>query len=105
MVFATFAVESKVGTVPPCEGVQLYKLRIDFHLTFACEVAIDVDGSFLALLEAVQVLFLHRLLGLHKRSMCAVLFTETSIMPNIYHCTILALWYLQYLLKGPPPFG
>ena len=32
MVFATCAVESKVGTVHPCEGVQLYKLRIDPHL-------------------------------------------------------------------------
>ena len=101
MVFATFAVESKVGTVPPCEGIQLYKLRIDPHITFACEVAIDVDGSFLALLEDVQVLFLHRLLGLHKISMCAVLFTETRIMPNIYRCIVLALWNLQYLLKQP----
>ena len=99
MVFATCAVESKVRTVPPCEGVQLYKVRIDPHLTFACEVAIDVDGSFLALLEDVQVLFLHRLLGLHKRSMCAVLFTETRIMPNTYHCIVLALWYLQYFLN------
>ena len=41
MVFAPFAVESMVGTVPPCEGVQLYKLRIDPHFTFAYEVAID----------------------------------------------------------------
>jgi hypothetical protein len=101
MVFATFAMESMVGTIPPCQGIQLYKSRNDPHLTFACEVAIDVDDSFLALLEDVQVLFLHGLLGLHKRSICAVLFTETGIMPIRYHHIILALWYLQYFLKLP----
>ena len=101
MVFATFAVESMVGTLPPREGLQLYKSRIDPHLTFASEVAIDIDGSFLALLEDVQVLFLHGLLGLHKRSMRALLFTETGIMPISYRHIILALRYLQYLLKLP----
>ena len=91
MVFATFAVESMVGILPPREGLQLYKSRVDPHLTFASEVMIDVEGSFLALLEDVQVLFLHRLLGLHKRSMHALLFTETGIMPISYHHIILAL--------------
>ena len=64
-------------------------------------MAIDVDDSFLALLEDVQVLFLHRLLGLHKKSMHAVLFTETGIMPIRYRRIILVLRYLQYLLKLP----
>ena len=101
MVFAIFAMESLVGTIPPCEGLQLYKSRTDPHLTFAAEVAVDVDDSFLALLEDVQVLFLRRLLGLHKRSMHALLFTETGIMPIRYRHVILALRYLRYLIKLP----
>jgi hypothetical protein len=101
IVFATFAMESMVGTIPPRQGLQLYKSRTDPHLTFACEVAIDVDDSFLALLEDVQILFLRRLLGLHKRSMRAVLFTETGITPIRYPRIILVLRYLEYLLKLP----
>ena len=92
MVFAIFAVESMVGTLPPHDGLQLYKSRVDPHLTFASEVAIDIDGSFFkALLEDIQVLFLCMLLGLHKRSMHALLFTETGIMPISYHRIILVL--------------
>ena len=96
MVFTIFAMESVVGTIPPCEGLQLYKSRTDPHLTFAAEVAVDVDDSFFALLEDVQVLFLCRLLGLHTRSMPmrALLFTETGIMPIRYCRVILALRYL-----------
>ena len=45
MVFAIFAMESVVGTIPPHEGLQLYKSRTDPHLTFAVEVAVDVDDS------------------------------------------------------------
>ena len=101
MVFAIFAMESVVGTIPPREGLQLYKSRTDPHLTFTAEVAVDVDDSFLALLEDVHVLFLRRLLGLLKRSMRALLFTETGIMPIGYRCVILALRYLRYLIKLP----
>lgn len=58
----------------------------------ACKVIIYVDDSCLALLEGVQMLFLRRLLGLHSRSMRAVLFTERGIVPITgYHRVILAL--------------
>ena len=63
---------------------------------------IDVDDSFLALLECMQMLFLRRLLGLHSRSMRAVLFTETGIVPIRYHDVILVLQYLQHLLSILP---
>lgn len=73
------------------KSIQLHKSRTEPHLTVACKVIIYVDDSCLALLEGVQMLFLRRLLGLHSRSMRAVLFTKRGIVPIRYHRVILAL--------------
>ncbi|KAJ7068991.1 hypothetical protein B0H15DRAFT_871491 [Mycena belliarum] len=43
--------------------------------------------------EAPQTYFLRPLLGLNPRSMLAVIFTETSLMPIRHRHTILALRY------------
>lgn len=98
----SFAVESMIGYIPPFEGKRLYMARIDPHLTFGCEVIPDVDRSLLKLLEDVQHKYLRRLLGIGSRSMLAVLFTETGIMPVAFRRALLALGYLRYLLQLPP---
>jgi hypothetical protein len=95
---AAFAVESMVGCLPPKEGLQIYMARIDPLLTFGCEVVLDVDLNLLAELEAVQHLYLRRLLGLNSRSTLAVLFTETGIMPLRFRRVLLAVGYMAYIL-------
>ncbi|KAJ7167411.1 hypothetical protein C8R43DRAFT_174350 [Mycena crocata] len=93
--YATFSVESFVGVLPPREGLLLYKARVDPHLTFGCEVVLDVDHVLGPTLDAPQNHFLRRLLGLNRRSMLAVLFTETGMMPIRYRRALLALRYAQ----------
>ncbi|KDR75593.1 hypothetical protein GALMADRAFT_489789 [Galerina marginata CBS 339.88] len=101
VMYSTLAMESFVGSLPVHEGLQLYMARVDPHLVSGCEVSVDVDDSLLAVLEAVQLHFLRRILGLHDRSMRAVLFTETGVMPLKYRRIILALRYIIYLLSLP----
>ncbi|KAJ7106410.1 hypothetical protein C8R43DRAFT_1080688 [Mycena crocata] len=85
-----------VGVLPPREGLQLYKARVDPHLTAGCEVVLDTDLSLVAHLEKPQKHFLRRLLGLNPRSMLAILFTETGLLPIRYRRAILALGYAVY---------
>ena len=59
----------------------------------------DVELKSLALLERVQLKFLRRMLGVGRRSMKAVLFSETGIWPIKYRRVHLALKYLCYLLQ------
>ncbi|KAJ6595586.1 hypothetical protein DFH09DRAFT_905906, partial [Mycena vulgaris] len=84
-----------VGVLPPREALILYKARVDPHLTSGCEVALDTDRASWASLEEPQMHFLRRLLGLNPRSMRAVLFTETGIMPIRYRRALLALGYAK----------
>ncbi|KAJ7126658.1 hypothetical protein C8R46DRAFT_831506, partial [Mycena filopes] len=95
MSYATFSVESFVGVLPPREGLLLYKARVDPHLTSGCEVVLDVDRTLASSLETPQNHFLRRLLGLNRRSMLVVLFTETGIMPIRYRRALLALRYAR----------
>jgi hypothetical protein len=80
----TFAVKDSIGCLPPPQGIQLYMARIDPHLTFGCEVALDVTDTHVSKLEDVQNEFLRRLLGLNRRSVLAVLFSETGVTPLRY---------------------
>ncbi|KAJ7461967.1 hypothetical protein FB451DRAFT_1180972 [Mycena latifolia] len=89
--YATFSVGSFVGTLPPREGLLLYKAHVDPHLTLGCKVVLDVDRSLGETLGKPQTHCLRRLLGLNPRSMLAVLFTETGIMPIRYRRALLAL--------------
>ncbi|KAF8210727.1 hypothetical protein K438DRAFT_1569988, partial [Mycena galopus ATCC 62051] len=100
--YATFSVDSFVGVLPPREGLMLYKARVDPHLTSGCEVVLDVDRSLASTLETPQIYFLRQLLGLNRRSMLAVLFSETGIMPIRYRRAILSLGYAQGFTKIPP---
>ncbi|KAJ7035027.1 hypothetical protein C8F04DRAFT_1221292 [Mycena alexandri] len=69
--------------------IRLYMARMDPHLTFGCEISLDVHQ------------FLRRLLGLHRRSILAVLFSETGVVPLAYRRPIIALGYLIYLITLP----
>ncbi|KAJ7822148.1 hypothetical protein B0H13DRAFT_2127449, partial [Mycena leptocephala] len=80
-----------IGVLPPREGLQLYKARVDPHLTSGCEVVLDTDVSLVAHLEKPQTHFLRRLLGLNPRCMLVVLFTETGILPIRYRRALLAV--------------
>jgi hypothetical protein len=52
---------------------------------------LDIDLKSLARLERVQVKFLRRMLGVGRRSVKAVLFSETGIWPIKYRRVHLAL--------------
>src|SRR5271168_3404288 len=90
-----------VGGLPVWEARALYMARVDPYLTNGCDVSLDVVKSNLSLLENVQVTYLRKMLGLGSRSMVAVLFSETGIMPIRYRHILLALGYLKYLLSLP----
>ncbi|KAJ7308601.1 hypothetical protein DFH08DRAFT_823887 [Mycena albidolilacea] len=87
----TFPVKDSIGCLPPPQGIQLYMARIDPHLTFGCEVALDVTNTHVSKLEDVQNEFLRRLLGLHRHSVLAVLFSEAGVIPLRYRQLSLAI--------------
>ncbi|KAJ6482319.1 hypothetical protein C8R47DRAFT_920944, partial [Mycena vitilis] len=77
----TFAAKTMIGCLPVPEGTRLQTGRLDPHLTFGCEICLDVDPVNLRELTDVQHEYIRRLLGVHSRSILAVLFTETGIIP------------------------
>ncbi|GBE82390.1 hypothetical protein SCP_0407740 [Sparassis crispa] len=98
---AALGLESMIGDLPPEDGKRLYMARIDPHLTFACEVALDIDPTLLQPLVHIQQTYLRRLLGLNSRCQLLVLFSETGILPLKYRRAMLALRYLRHLLILP----
>ncbi|KII84391.1 hypothetical protein PLICRDRAFT_95362 [Plicaturopsis crispa FD-325 SS-3] len=102
MSHGIFSLDSRVGSLPPFEGRQLYMARVDPHLTFGCEVILDVDRTLVRQLEAAQNMYLRRLIGLSPRSMVRVLFTETGTLPIGFRRVSLAVRYLQYLVNLTP---
>lgn len=97
----TFCLESFIGSLPPADGKRIYNARIDPHLTSGCEVSLDVNMHLLAPLQKIQHTFIRRLIGLNPRAMCAVLFSETGILPLAYRRILLALRYLLYVCALP----
>ena len=98
----TLAADGHTGPLPVWEGrYYTYMARIDPHLVSGCEVSPDIDSSLLDKLEAIQRTFLRRLLRLQTRSMRAILFSETGIVPLSYRRAALALRYLSYLVQRP----
>ncbi|KAJ7707450.1 hypothetical protein B0H17DRAFT_918047, partial [Mycena rosella] len=61
------------------------------------DIAIDVDTGLVSELMEAQHLFLRCLLGIHSRSMLAVLFTETGLMPIRIRHLLLTLGRLRYM--------
>ncbi|KAJ7208819.1 hypothetical protein B0H12DRAFT_1205960 [Mycena haematopus] len=72
-----------VGKLSAWDARTLYMARIDPYLTAGCDS--------LASLERVQVKFLRRMLGVGRRSLTVVLFSETGIWPIKYRRVYLAL--------------
>ncbi|KAJ7473433.1 hypothetical protein FB451DRAFT_1013703, partial [Mycena latifolia] len=79
----------------------MHTARIDPHLTFVCEVCIDVVADHLKELSDVQHEYIRRLLGVHTHSILAILFTETGVTPLSYYQPFLALGYGIYLIPLP----
>ncbi|KZV98504.1 hypothetical protein EXIGLDRAFT_606965 [Exidia glandulosa HHB12029] len=96
-----FFVESRTGQLPPWEGKLLYQAQIDSRLTYAVEVTGVGTKKQIESLEAVQLTFLRRLLGLQTRSQRCIVFTETGLWPIRFRRLSLTLGYLQYLLGLP----
>jgi hypothetical protein len=91
-----FTLHSFVGDVTPPLGYRLYMARTDPHLTFGCEVALDINTANRQKFEGIQHRFLRRLLGVHPRSLLAPLFTETGAIPIRYRRVLLALRALHF---------
>ena len=83
----------------------LYHARVDPHLTYGCEVVLDVSPSSVAELQAVQHTILRRMLSLGPRSQLAPLFSETGCWPVRYRRLQLAFRYAQYLVRDRPPLA
>ncbi|RXW12563.1 hypothetical protein EST38_g13290 [Candolleomyces aberdarensis] len=95
-------VEQLVGTLPPALSIKLYMALVDPHLIHGCDVMPDVNGTALALLTDVQKAFLRRALGLSKRSIISVLFTETGLDPLEFRRLDLVVGYWQYMVTCGP---
>ncbi|KAJ7890719.1 hypothetical protein B0H13DRAFT_2531012 [Mycena leptocephala] len=83
------------------EGLQLYMARVDCYLISAAEISIDVDSHLLDDYLDTRHLFPRRLLGINSRSMLAVLFTETGLMPIRIRRLLLTLARLRYMVGLP----
>ncbi|KAF5320338.1 hypothetical protein D9611_011279 [Ephemerocybe angulata] len=94
---AVCALEQLTGVFPAERALRLYMALVDPHLTHGCDIALDNHAGSLRLLERVQISYLRRVLGLGKRSMIPVLFSETGIVPVRYRRLLIALGYLRYL--------
>ncbi len=94
-----FAMERFLGDVHPRTGLSIYSAHVDSILTYGAQIIVVTADSTLRHLEKVQVAFLRRLLHVHKRSMTAVLFSETGFTPIRYRRLILALTYLLRFLS------
>ncbi|KAJ7100151.1 hypothetical protein B0H15DRAFT_818921 [Mycena belliarum] len=89
----------RIGSLPIKEGLILYMARIDCYLISGADIYLDVDAAHAEELIDAQHLFLQRLLGINSRSMLAVLFTETGLMPIKIRRLLLALGRLCYMIN------
>jgi hypothetical protein len=90
---------SFIGDITPAIGYKMYMARVDPHLIFGCEVALDVNTANTTKLEGIQTRFLRRLLGVHPRSPLAPLFAETGAAPIRYRRALLALRALHFTIS------
>ncbi|KAI1795321.1 hypothetical protein LXA43DRAFT_1072063 [Ganoderma leucocontextum] len=100
---ASFSLQAYTGTLPPQVALTLYRARVEPHLTFGCEVALDVHAPSYERLEKVQNVFLRRALGLGGHSQLIPLFSETGVKPIRYRRLELALRFAQYALQPNAP--
>ncbi|KAJ6481804.1 hypothetical protein C8R45DRAFT_831137 [Mycena sanguinolenta] len=96
---AIFAMKHRIGSLPAKEGLVLYMARVDCYLISGAEISIDVDAGLMEELVDIQHAFIRRLLGINSRSMLAVLFSETGLMPIRMRRLLLALARLRYMVQ------
>ena len=94
-----FAMKHRIGSPPAREGLMLYMARVDCYLISGSEISIDLDASLMEELVDIQHAFIRRLLGINSRSMLAVLFSETGLMPIRMRQVLLALARLRYMVQ------
>jgi hypothetical protein len=96
---AAFAMKHRIGSLPNKEGLTLYMARVDCYLTSGADICLDVDARLLDEHLDAQHSFLRRRLGINSRSMLAILFTETGLMPIRIRRLLLALGRLHYMVS------
>jgi hypothetical protein len=94
-------IESMIGALPPKEAKVIYMGRLDPHLIYGCEVALDIDLPLLDLLAAVQISFWRRILGVNGHSVIVALFSETSVFPLQFRRLLVVITFLEYGLHQP----
>ncbi|KAF5383608.1 hypothetical protein D9615_003499 [Tricholomella constricta] len=94
-------VDRFVGDMPVWESRTLYVARVDPYLTSAAEVILDTTAPHWEGLEKVQCYYLRRMLHIHARSVKAVLFSETGLLPIRYRRVVLALGFLKHVVCLP----
>lgn len=102
MANASLALESYIGALPAWMYRSLYVARVDPHLTYGCEVAIDLSANAVKELAEVQHTYWRRALGLNGRCALTPLYTETGLQPLRYRRVTLTLRFLLYLLTEKP---
>ncbi|KAF7374452.1 Reverse transcriptase domain-containing protein [Mycena sanguinolenta] len=96
---AIFAMKHRIGSLPAREGLMLYMARVDCYLISGAEISIDVDASLVEELVDIQHAFIRRLLGINSRSMIAVLFSKTELMPIRMRRLLLVLARPRYMVQ------
>ncbi|TFK81360.1 hypothetical protein K466DRAFT_578591 [Polyporus arcularius HHB13444] len=98
------ALSQFIGPIPPSIALRMFHALVEPHLTYGCEVCLDVQPSALEPLEKVEVAFLRRVLALSTHSQLAPLYLETGVWPLRYRRLSLALRYLLYTLTDGPDY-
>ncbi len=98
------ALQQFIGPIPPPIALRMYRALVEPHLTYGCEICIDVQPSVLEPLEKVELAFLRRVLSLGTQCQRAPLYLETGLWPLRYRRLFLALRYLHYILTDGPEY-
>ncbi|TFK82999.1 hypothetical protein K466DRAFT_555777 [Polyporus arcularius HHB13444] len=98
------ALQQYIGPIPPLIALRMYRALVEPHLTYGCEIVVDVHPASLQPMEKIEHAFLRRALSLGTHCQLAPLFLETGLWPLRYRRLHLSLRYLAYVLKDGPLF-
>ncbi|TRM58327.1 hypothetical protein BD626DRAFT_463973 [Schizophyllum amplum] len=95
---AILSLQRHLGDLAPKAAIQLYQARIEPLLSYGCEVGVALTADAVDALTKVQINFFRRILGYTKRSMRAIVFSETGVLPILHRRLILALRFYKRML-------
>ncbi|KAI4520117.1 hypothetical protein K525DRAFT_169255, partial [Schizophyllum commune Loenen D] len=98
---ALLALQRYLGDLPLRLAIKVYQARVEPILAYGCEVGIALTKPARDALEKVQLMFFRRVLGYSTRSMRAIIFSETGILPILHRRLILALHFYKRMLDLP----